>query len=141
MPTTTTPTTVVRCDCGGHYYLNGTVSVCEACGATATSENLRALGLAPTWDENGRLLTRDLAAMTARVQSAVEQVKHEILADIASGVQPADVDDFSTLHDYVDANCYGGMCDPEQNADFELDEVIAVQDAVHAWLQAGRPDA
>ena len=36
------------------------------------------------------------------------RMKTEILADVASGVVPRTVQRFSELHDFVDANLYGG---------------------------------
>jgi hypothetical protein len=77
---------------------------------------------------------RDMAALIARV-------KAEIAADITRGVVPATVVSFSELHDYVDANTYGGLCDDGDNADVTTDELIVMQDAVHEWLAAGRPAA
>ncbi|KKL21277.1 hypothetical protein LCGC14_2447050 [marine sediment metagenome] len=44
------------------------------------------------------------------VTDAVERGKSEILADISTGLVPAKVRDFSHLHDFVDANEYGGRC-------------------------------
>lgn len=37
-----------------------------------------------------------------------ERIKAEILEDVKNGIVPATVKSFSELHDYVDANCYGG---------------------------------
>ena len=82
-----------------------------------------------------------------RLRQAITQAKTEINEDIARGIVPGDVAGFSALHDYVDANCYGGLCD-------EGDEGVArvlnyadwiafsndMQDVVHAWLAAGRPE-
>lgn len=96
----------------------------------------------------------------AFIVAAIAQSKAEILRDIAAGTVPADVPDFATLHDYVDANCYGGLCDddaerdakvralfPRQSDDEpegftarEMDAYNAIQDAVNAWLVAGRPE-
>lgn len=42
------------------------------------------------------------------IDEVVKLAKAEILADIASGIVPADVATFSELHDHVDANGYGG---------------------------------
>ena len=44
------------------------------------------------------------------IEYAIERSKLEILQDIASGVVPGTVSSFSELHDYVDANEYGGLC-------------------------------
>jgi hypothetical protein len=41
-------------------------------------------------------------------EQMAERMKREILADICAGVVPDSVKDYSELHDYVDANCYGG---------------------------------
>lgn len=69
------------------------------------------------------------------ILAAAEDVKAEILADIADGTMPADVADFSTLHDYVDANEYGGFCDDDRRADWTTDEWIEVQEIVDQWLK------
>jgi hypothetical protein len=70
----------------------------------------------------------------------IQRGKSEILHDIEAGIVPADVDDFAKLHDYVDANCYGGMCDDDA-MDLALEEVVLFQDAIHLWLRYGRPEA
>jgi hypothetical protein len=88
----------------------------------------------------------------ADVAAAVAQSKREILADIAAGTTPADVATFSALHDYTDANCYGGLCDDDgpmshlwdvedsSGCAVMLSFGAEVQDAVHQWLVAGRED-
>jgi hypothetical protein len=83
----------------------------------------------------------------AFIQQAVERSKAEILADLAEGVinskgeqMTADaIGGFSDLHDYVDANCYGGLCDDDYPYIIGSDDdpAGAVQDAVHAWLVTG----
>jgi len=73
------------------------------------------------------------------VATAVEEVKAEILADIAKGIQPADVPDFSTLHDYVDANEYGGFCDEDRRAHWDTDALAMMQDVVNKWLMERTP--
>ena len=42
------------------------------------------------------------------IEQATEQAKAEILADVAAGTVPQACASFSELHDYVDANGYGG---------------------------------
>lgn len=37
-----------------------------------------------------------------------ERMKTEIVEDVESGIVPESVSSFSELHDYVDANLYGG---------------------------------
>jgi len=46
-------------------------------------------------------------------EQIVKQMKTEILQDMAEGLVPTTVKAFSELHDYRDANCYGGFCDDE----------------------------
>jgi hypothetical protein len=106
-------------------------------------------------------------AETEKRAATIARMKSEILAHIASGRVPATVASFSELHDYVDANCYGGFCDDEQSSRIlelqderdslteeqernwskagELDElqeefthfVNQTQNAIDAWLKAG----
>jgi len=83
----------------------------------------------------------------------IAQMKDEIISDVMAGCVPADVGDFCTLHDYRDANCYGGFCDDEV-ADSMLDEfggpdedegmpegmldfIAACQNEIDLWLRAG----
>ena len=88
---------------------------------------------------------------------AVARAKNEVLDLIASGDVPEGVSSFADLHDFVDANGLGGLCDDEFLARVEAagvilpddgrgvasDEFIAfgddVQGAVDAWLKDGRP--
>lgn len=44
------------------------------------------------------------------VQETVEQMKGEILVDMNLKLVPKTVGSFSELHNYVDANEYGGFC-------------------------------
>ena len=86
-----------------------------------------------------------------QVDSAVQQAMVEIEDDIAEGTVPATVRTFAELHDYVDANCYGGLCDDDgpwkflwdlhwtSDSNDVFDFANAVQDRVNAWLAAGRP--
>lgn len=93
------------------------------------------------------------ATQLPTVEHTVERAKREILEDIGVArshdgrVMPATVSTFSELHDYVDANTYGGMCDDVYEAfgtddagnDAWTDHCNAVTDALDAWLRAGRP--
>lgn len=72
------------------------------------------------------------------VVDAAEEMKAEILEDIRTGAMPADVADFSSLHDHADANEYAGFCDEDRRAGWSTDDLIAVQEIVDAWLRAGR---
>src|SRR4051794_34674690 len=71
----------------------------------------------------------------------------EVEQDMADDVVPSDVTKFGMLHDYVDANEYGGLCDTslmfagddDETPEEFWDMANAVQDEVHRWL-AGRAD-
>lgn len=78
------------------------------------------------------------------------RAKAEVLADIAAGRVPATVRTFAELHDYVDANYYGGAfdwpgrlasCDdaPAGYADAFCAFWDDAQGAVDSWVRAGRP--
>lgn len=77
----------------------------------------------------------------AEIDQVVEEVKEEILHDMGRAVNskgeimPASVSTYSELHDYVDANEYGGFTDPASRADWSLGDIIAMQEKVDAWLQ------
>ena len=47
------------------------------------------------------------------LSKSIERMKQEIIEDVKSRHIPADCPSFSALHDYVDANCYGGFCDDD----------------------------
>jgi hypothetical protein len=74
---------------------------------------------------------------TSLVQSdTIARAKSEILRDVAAGIVPSTCASFSELHDYVDANGYGGAFEREFDNE-ETDFWNAVQDAVDAWIKAG----
>ena len=81
-----------------------------------------------------------------------ERMKAEILKDVRTARVPATVGSFSELHDYVDANCYGGTekmledmdsnCpDTDEAHRANLDKLTAVcnpaMDIVEVWIKAG----
>ena len=87
------------------------------------------------------------------IEATVAQMKREILLDIQNGDVPTTVQTFGDLHDFIDANCYGGFCD-DSYADFliaffggrdefegmpqaMLDFMNACQDQVNDWLGGG----
>jgi hypothetical protein len=73
---------------------------------------------------------------TIEVEERTARAKREVLADVASGVVPATVQTFSELHDYVDANGYGGAFDDDApGADSEIWN--ALQDTIDAWIRSG----
>lgn len=69
----------------------------------------------------------------------VERAKEEVLLDVSKGIVPAEVASFSELHDYVDANYYGGAF--EGDVDLNNDEAVyfwnRIQDEVDAWIKQG----
>jgi hypothetical protein len=70
------------------------------------------------------------------LRQVVERAKAEILADVAAGTVPSTCASFSELHDYTDANGYGGAFErPFDNE--ETDFWNAVQDAVDGWIKQG----
>ena len=74
--------------------------------------------------------------MTNELIERLERAKREVLADVAAGVVPVTVASFSELHDYVDANGYGGAF--EDDAPDTNDELWdALQDAVDGWIKSG----
>ncbi len=107
-------------------------------------------------DRNGDFSDQDMAAQglppltfTAGVQIATTWVRDEITKDMQEGKVPECVCSFSELHDYVDANGYGGAfawpCLPSEDRTGAYQEEFtrfwnAVQGNVDAWLQAGRPE-
>ena len=66
---------------------------------------------------------------------AIAQAKDEVAADVKAGVVPRTVASFSDLHDHVDANEYGGLCDERSDADEDF--ANALQDAVDSWIKEG----
>jgi hypothetical protein len=81
------------------------------------------------------------------IEHAVARAKNEIMADERDGTLPVGIRDFATLHDHVDANCYGGLCDGtfiEEDADGNMtdacqDAANLIQSEIHSWLQSRGP--
>jgi len=74
--------------------------------------------------------------MVDQLSERIDRAKRQVLADVAAGIVPATVASFSELHDYVDANGYGGAFEddaPEAN-DGIWD---ALQSAVDEWIKSG----
>jgi hypothetical protein len=99
-------------------------------------------------DLEGRGLVRQTDAPYAEITAkgralmAVDRAKREILEDVESGRVPADVPGFSALHDYVDANEYGGLCDDDCPVPVGDDEGWIqwgndVQTEVDQWIKGG----
>lgn len=76
------------------------------------------------------------------LQARIEQGKSEILADVREGVVPVVPASFEELHDYVDANEYGGLTEDGFAEMFlSREEWLAfcssVQNAIHLWIIEG----
>jgi hypothetical protein len=73
------------------------------------------------------------------IATAVERGKREIVSDAREGRIPIAVPSFSALHDHVDANEYGGLCDDgwDWDGDPDLVRANAVQGALDAWIRGG----
>lgn len=76
------------------------------------------------------------------VDVCVQDVLNEIEDDMMTGTVPRDVASFGDLHDYVDANCYGGFCDDgtagttyNPRSDWDIDSAGIVQDRVDTILR------
>ncbi|MBC7845532.1 MAG: hypothetical protein H7Y10_03470 [Flavobacterium sp.] len=69
-------------------------------------------------------------------ETVLAQAKKEILSDIKEGIVPNTVTSFSDLHDFVDANYYGGFCDENYKAskDFEFENEI--QTKLDEWIKS-----
>lgn len=97
------------------------------------------------WDANDTVHdpTCDCPEMT--IARAVNRAKREILLDVAQGKVPASkITSFADLHNYVDANEYGGLCEDTDDADWLRDEDLAgqmaanwVQDQLDTWIKRG----
>lgn len=91
---------------------------------------------------------------TPNIEEVVARMTQEVMADVYNGRVPFDVKNFSELHDFVDANCYGGFCDDAiadpmieafggRNPDGDMpDAAVAffneAQDRLSNWLVAGK---
>jgi hypothetical protein len=70
------------------------------------------------------------------LSTRIERAKREILDDILKGTVPVTVTTFAALHDYVDANGYGGAFEPDA-PDSDDDIWNALQSALDLWLRDG----
>ena len=70
------------------------------------------------------------------LEATVLRMKTEIQADQAAGIVPQQVKSFSELHNYVDANEYGGFCEEGRNILSEESVAFAneAQNQVDKWL-------
>jgi hypothetical protein len=82
------------------------------------------------------------------LEARTERAKSEILAHIERGIVPADVATFADLHESIDANELGGICeepfyslisgDEHDPSDASWAFGVLLQDAIHRWLRGGR---
>ena len=76
-------------------------------------------------------------------QSTIERARCEIMADVLAGIVPYDVSGFADLHDYTDANAYGGAFELwcEDEGDLSVDEYCVflgrVQNDLDSWIRGG----
>ena len=91
-----------------------------------------------SWDHE--YVLQDAARVKTTIETAIARGKAEIIADIAEGIVPTTVSTFSELHDFVDANEYGGLTEDAFIAAFHggwpvvLAAVGKVQDSLNQWL-------
>lgn len=75
----------------------------------------------------------------ATVAEFADRIMELIRADVAEGIVPADVKDFSDLHDHVDANMYledaGQVYDPDNPE--SIREINEIEDAITERLRNG----
>jgi hypothetical protein len=78
----------------------------------------------------------------AIINASIATAKDEISTDIRCNAVPSGVKSFAELHDYRDANLYGGasliinLCGMDDGTDI----LNVVHDSISAWLAAGRPE-
>lgn len=88
------------------------------------------------------------------LQETVARMQREIVADVRAGRVRAEVASFGALHDFVDANAYGGFCEDKLASAMirefggrsaeggmpqgMLDLVNTAQEAIDQWIQSGQ---
>lgn len=104
------------------------------------------------WDANDTVHDPNCDCPEMTIDRAVNRAKREILLDVAQGKVPASkITSFADLHDYVDANEYGGLTEDEPwvnddeavkvqdtflNQDF-MEAANEVQNRVDSWIKDG----
>lgn len=99
------------------------------------------------------MLSSDGIRAIPALETTVQRMKGEIVSDVLSGKVSKDVKSFSELHDFVDANEYGGFCEEglsqaliahfggrdanEGMPDGMMQYTNAAQNAVSKWLAEG----
>ena len=71
------------------------------------------------------------------LENMFKLAKEEILQDIKNGTIDGEVNSFQDLYDYVDANCYGGICEN----DYKISENYELENKLHKkldnWIKNG----
>ncbi|WP_232431327.1 hypothetical protein [Cupriavidus sp. UYPR2.512] len=105
------------------------------------------------FDTMNATATKLTAEQEVFVANAIELGKAQIQQEIASGHIPPTVKTFSALHDYVDANEFGGLCADdgdlprlfprvtEGDAETFCEAANQVQQALDTWLASGMEKA
>ncbi len=78
---------------------------------------------------------RGIGEAYLRIEQAIAQATNEIVRDVQNGEIPKTILGFSDLHDYCDANEYGGLTD--KFGDMSTEDAAKVQDAVDDWIKRG----
>lgn len=63
----------------------------------------------------------------------IERAKAEIREDVLAGIVPDNTYTFEKLHDFVDANEYGGFADDNFTADWDF--IVDVQTILDKWMK------
>ena len=75
------------------------------------------------------------------IQERIARAKREIQEDISVGNIPTTITCFSDLHEYVDANGYGGFFEAEVWEGRDTEEVCLIAGEVHrvvsGWIRGG----
>lgn len=81
-----------------------------------------------------------MSANRDEIERRIERAKREIRSDVISGLVPANVDSFSSLHDFVDANGYGGFFKEGVFDLLGMDATNEIQNSVDVWIKSGGID-
>nr|DAI89538.1 MAG TPA: hypothetical protein [Caudoviricetes sp.] len=76
--------------------------------------------------------------MKTQFEIRLERAKKEIEEDIETKLIPRTIDRFEDLHDYVDANYYGGLFDEDYEISENFEFENKLQTALNEWLLNGR---
>lgn len=70
-----------------------------------------------------------------KVTERIIQAKSEILKDIKKGIVPNEIESFDHLHEFVDANKYGGFLEDDyiMSNGFEVEN--QVQNELDVWIK------